>query len=635
MDTAATDLRTAEFVAVDVETNGLGGDDCEITEVAAVLVGGGELHDELESLVQVSRPLSRGIQRFTGITQAMVDAAPPPAEVMPRVAGMLEGRVLVAHSASFDRRALAQAFDREGLDWPDPPVLCTVAMARRLAPLARKRSLVPLASALGIEAEGAHRALVDARTCARVFCALFPKLCAGALTVADAIAMCSPRRPSRRRRPPKNGPVPRERRPDLSTLPDDPGVYVFRDERGRPLYVGKSVSVRSRARAHFCAPSGWTERAAVVDYEQTASELGALVLENRLIKRWRPTGNRALKRTEGYVYVRCRLDIPFPVLEVGDDPAPGLAINVGPVRGRAAAQELIDQLTTLFELRHCGRRMKLREWPSAYGQMGRCLSPCLGDLDPNLYRRRLDDALAPFATPGDGGERLIALIEERMAEAVAAQRYERAAVLLRRRDRMAALVDRLGGIVEATHAATRLVLARHPAKERWDAFWIVAGRVADWGELPARDELVRRTEAALARRPGGRRAVPPEEVDEIRIVHSWIAANDPPRLELAGELDPARLCAWVGAVTGDARLGPPGGGHEFMCIPPEGGIEMGLMDKITGRAKQAAGDVTGDSSLRREGKKEERKGDAKDELARAEDKADAKADEVANLERQT
>src|SRR4029077_20738562 len=103
--------------------------------------------------------------------------------------------------------------------------------------------------------------------------------------------------------------IPRERRPDLSDLPEDPGVYVFRDERGRALYVGKSVSVRSRARSHFCAPAGWTERAEVVDYIPTRSELGALVLENRLIKRWRPRGNKRLKRSDAYVYVRCRLDI--------------------------------------------------------------------------------------------------------------------------------------------------------------------------------------------------------------------------------------------------------------------------------------------------------------------------------------
>ena len=62
---------------------------------------------------------------------------------------------------------------------------------------------------------------------------------------------------------------------------------------------------------------------------------------------------------------------------------------------------------------------------------------------------------------------------------------------------------------------------------------------------------------------------------------------------------------------------------------------MGLMDKISGRAKQAAGDITGDSSTRRKGKDEERKGDAKEELAQKQDQADQKADEVSNLERKT
>ena len=69
-------LATAEFVALDTETNGLGGERCELTEVGAVLVGGGELHDEWGSLVGVAKPLGRYIQRFTGISQAMVDTAP-------------------------------------------------------------------------------------------------------------------------------------------------------------------------------------------------------------------------------------------------------------------------------------------------------------------------------------------------------------------------------------------------------------------------------------------------------------------------------------------------------------------------------------------------------------------------------
>src|SRR5439155_24211324 len=102
------------------------------------------------------------------------------------LAELLRGRVLVAHSAQFDRRVVRQAFERAGISWREPPVLCTVAMARRFAPLARQRKLAPLAAALGIEVDEVHRALADARTCARVFCALFPRLCAAAGTVADA-----------------------------------------------------------------------------------------------------------------------------------------------------------------------------------------------------------------------------------------------------------------------------------------------------------------------------------------------------------------------------------------------------------------------------------------------------------------
>ena len=551
MKPSETALHTAEFVVVDTETNGRMGELCEVTEIGAVLVGGGELHDQVESLVRVERPLSRGIERFTGITQAMVDTAPPPAEVLPHLAAMLEGRVLVAHNAQFDRRVLRQAFERCGIKWPNPPVLCTVAMARKFAPLAGQRGLAKLAGSLGIEVEGVHRALVDARTCARIFCALFPRLCAVAPTVGVALDLLGPRRrPQSEARRPGRRRDPADRPEDLKKLPKDPGVYIFRDARGRPLYVGKSISLRTRARAHFCAPAGWTEKAEVVDYKATNSELGALVLENRLIKKLKPPGNAALKRTNGHVYIRCRLDIPYPVLEVAESPAPGHAVNIGPLRGKAFAEELVGQLQSLFGLRQCGRKLKLREHPSAYGQMGRCMSPCLNDLDPNAYRRKLDEALALFDGTRPAGDRLIEHLDEAMAAASAEQKYERAAVLMRRRDRLAGVLGGLTGQLEAVHAGTRLVLAQHPVKPQWDAFWIVAGRVVDWGALPGEDQLRRRTAAALAK---ARRPVPlkPPEVDEVRIVASWVASHMPEELPLEDGVDVVGFAA--AAATGAAE----------------------------------------------------------------------------------
>jgi DNA polymerase-3 subunit epsilon len=529
-------IATAEFLVLDTETNGLSGDQCEMTEIGAVLVGGGELHDRFSSLVRTNMPLRRGIQRFTGITQAMVDGAPDVDHVLPELGQRLRGRVMVAHNAPFDRRVLRQAFERIGLEWPAPPTICTAALARALMPLQSRRGLGAVAEALGIEVETQHRALADAETCARVLCALFPRLCANAATVADAVALLGPRRRGRTKgKPPRYPAHPVGRRElDFRELPTDPGVYLFRDQSGRVLYVGKSVSIRSRARAHFApssVPADWTAHARIVDYRATRSELGALVLENRLIKQLKPPGNTRLTRSdERLVYIRCRLDIPFPILEVSPEPTPGHGVTVGPVRGRRLAQELVEQLDSLFGLRHCPRRLPRRAHPSAYGQMGRCLSPCLGDLDPNLYRRRLNEALALFA-PADGraGDRLLEHVNRQMLAAAQERLYERAAWLRRRARRLRSILDTLDGVLEATHSRPRLLLAAHPTDGTADAFWIVGGRLRDWGPVPETSELYERTVIALARGSARRGELtahlPPDEVDEMRIVATWRASH--------------------------------------------------------------------------------------------------------------
>ena len=544
-------LATAEFIAVDTETNGLGGDRCELTEVGWVLVGGGELHHEDSSLVGVAQPLGRYIQRFTGISQEMVDKAPDPEDVLPRLAQQLRNRVLVAHNARFDVRVLRQAFARAALQWPNPPVICTVQVARRFLPLQPRRGLATLAGALGVEVDEVHRALPDARTCARVFCALFGRLCANAPTIGDAITLLGARKV--RKRPATVPRRPRGERPHLAALPHEPGVYVFRDADGKVLYVGKSIDLRTRARSHFTSGAAWTAQAEHVDHQVTESELGALLLEDRLIKALKPPGNTRGKRDpDGYVYIRCRLDIPFPILEVAPEPAAGHAVCVGPVRGRAAAAELVEQLNSLFGLRHCGRTLPRRQHPSAYGQMGRCLSPCLNDLDPNVYRERLEQALKLFVGR-DGGAALLRRVDEQIAEASAAQRYERAAWLQRRRERIEGLLNRLGPVLRAIHTGARLVLAPHPeAAGRFDAIWIAGGKVVDWGAVDG-SPLAPRSLRALRHAPAPNKLggwLPADAVAEARLVGAWIAANDPPSLELGARTGETAHEAFVARVAG-------------------------------------------------------------------------------------
>jgi DNA polymerase-3 subunit epsilon len=253
-----------------------------------------------------------------------------------------------------------------------------------------------------------------------------------------------------------------------------------------------------------------------------------------LIAELRPPGNkRLIRRDDRLVYIRCRLDIEYPILDVAPDPAAGHAVSIGPVHGRRLALELVEQLDSLFGLRHCGRRLPRRDSPSAYGQMGRCLSPCLGDLDPNLYRRRLDEVLRLFAgdkrAPGARpGQALLDHVDDELRRASAERRYERAQALHRRAGRLRAILGRLDGVLESTHARPRLVLARHPSKPVLEGFWLAGGRLVDSGVIADGEDLALRCQAAAGR--GGRAGelgahVPPGEIAPIRILQTWLASH--------------------------------------------------------------------------------------------------------------
>jgi hypothetical protein len=114
------------------------------------------------------------------------------------------------------------------------------------------------------------------------------------------------------------------------------------------------------------------------------------------------------------------------------------------------------------------------------------------------------------------------------------------------------VLERLEGVLQATHSAPRLVLARHPVKDRYDAFWLVRGRLVDWGALPSHEELVERTQQALSR-PPGRTVVPVDEVDEIRIVASWVADGELPELPLDPAPSAPALLRFVASAIGEVQ----------------------------------------------------------------------------------
>ena len=163
-------LEDLSYVVVDVETTGgraFGAD--RITEIAAVVVKGGEIARVYETLVNPQRPIPPMVTRLTNITWDMVKRAPTFREIVADVADALRGHVFVAHNAGFDWRFVTDEIARATGERMEGRRLCTVRMARRLLPQLHRRSLDYLARHYGVEITARHRAGGDAVATAKVF----------------------------------------------------------------------------------------------------------------------------------------------------------------------------------------------------------------------------------------------------------------------------------------------------------------------------------------------------------------------------------------------------------------------------------------------------------------------------------
>lgn len=170
-------LEALDYVVVDVETTGSSparGD--RVTEIAAVEVSGGEVVGEFSTLVNPGRPIPAWISRLTGITQEMVEDAPPFGEVAGTVRDRLEERIFVAHNVPFDWRFVAEEMRRAQSVLPMGPRLCTLRLARRALPGLRRKGLDAVTRYYDVEIEGRHRALGDALATATVLLRLLEEV---------------------------------------------------------------------------------------------------------------------------------------------------------------------------------------------------------------------------------------------------------------------------------------------------------------------------------------------------------------------------------------------------------------------------------------------------------------------------
>jgi excinuclease ABC subunit C len=274
-------------------------------------------------------------------------------------------------------------------------------------------------------------------------------------------------------------------RPAPGSIPDAPGVYRFRDERGRVIYVGKARSLRPRLSSYFqdlanlhARTQSMVTTAAAVEWTVVSTEVEALQLEYNWIKEFDPRFNVRYRDDKSYPSLAVTLNEEFPRLQVMRGPKKKGVRYFGPYAHAWAIRETLDLLLWVFPARTCSAGVFKRAGqvgrPCLLGYIGKCSAPCVGRVSAEEHRAIVDDFCDFMA-----GQTATFLrrLEKEMQVAAANQEYERAARL---RDDIKALeraVEKQSVVLGDGTDADVVALAEDPLEAAVQVFYVRDGRV--------------------------------------------------------------------------------------------------------------------------------------------------------------
>lgn len=402
-------LLDAPLAIVDVETTGAHPAWDRVTEIAVIEVNGGvqdnDAVSEWSTLVNPGTSIPPAIQALTGITNDMVAEAPAFEDLAAELYERLDGRVFVAHNARFDYGFLRHEFERAGLRF-QARTLCTVKLSRRLYPDEARHNLDSLIARHDLKCRARHRALGDAQAVWQFLQVAAEERGAGALQGVLRQLAQLPALPAQ------------IDRAVVDAIPEAPGVYLFYGENDTPLYVGKSVTLRSRVLQHFSDDVRSPREAQIareirrIEWQRCRGELGALLREAQLVKKLVPVFNRQLRRVNDL----CSFSLRGKDLQLVSSEqinAETLPFLCGVFRSRRAAMDALRGIADAHGLclrtlgfERAGRGACFRH------QIRRCGGVCAGRESAQAHLARTAAALAGLKTAAWPWRGPIGIVEE-------------------------------------------------------------------------------------------------------------------------------------------------------------------------------------------------------------------------------
>jgi DNA polymerase-3 subunit epsilon len=535
-------LSDASFVVVDVETTGLSAAHHRIMEIAMVRVVHGAITERFQTLLNPEQYIPPFITQHTGISNAMVFGKPKFCEVLPTIKQFIASTgapVLTGHNVGFDHGFVMQSFERSGDSLiigstaDTKNLLCTCRLARRLLPKLQRRSLKHVQDYFGIKNIRQHRALGDAEATAKIlthFLEMASEM--EVMTLEDFLRLQYAKPNYGRRRTKKQLSL----REEVKLFPERPGVYTMRNSAAEVLYVGKAKNLHNRVASYFAeSHTQGTKLAKMmrlvksISYEETGSELSALLLESRRIKELNPRFNSLERRYKSQAFLKLDIQHPFPKISFSREPGQDGAEYYGPFRSRESVEALVEVLNRSFTLRECKDHFAIgpEVKPCLYHEINRCNAPCALLESQSEYRKEVE-RLRRFLAAGEEG--ILAHVEQMIRTAAERLDFEEAQFLKIRLLELRRVLGQGERVLASINANDFVILNKVPGggATKCEVLFVRFGMlvkqiVLDHTHLTNAEEwFFRQMRLYYGATPVTAKTAGKPDVDEMRILSRWL-----------------------------------------------------------------------------------------------------------------
>jgi len=374
------------MVCIDVETDGANYARGHVLEIAAIRIEHGVVVDSFTTLLNPGVDVPRFITGLTGISNADLVGKPQFDDIAERLLEIMDGAIFVAHNVRFDYSFIKEEFRRVGINF-SPKMLCTVRLSRALFPEVKGHKLSNLIERHKFTFTDRHRAYDDAHVLWQFLKMAESDFSPIVLSQAVSRQLALPSLP-------KN-----LTEDDVRSLPEAAGVYIFEDENGAPLYVGKSVNIKRRVMSHFTRDTAeykefkMAQNVHSIKHETTGGELSALLLESKLVKDLMPLYNRKLRRAKQFIVAFAeRNEDGYDELifrQLNDVEPDQFDQIMGIYQNKTKAKASILSAVRSFTL--CPKLCGIEKATGACFsyQLKRCHGACIGKEDASHYNNRL------------------------------------------------------------------------------------------------------------------------------------------------------------------------------------------------------------------------------------------------------